>query len=58
MSKENQLNATSSRKRIATSFLQLVVSGKVQEAYSNYISEDFRHHNAYFPGDANSLMKG
>ena len=38
------------------SFLQLVASGKVREAYDNYISPDFRHHNAYFKGDANSLM--
>ncbi|SMQ77736.1 Predicted SnoaL-like aldol condensation-catalyzing enzyme [Bacillus sp. OV166] len=38
------------------SFLQLVASGKVREAYQTYISPDFRHHNPYFRGDAESLM--
>ena len=45
-----------SPKEIAMSFLQLVASGKVREAYDTYIGPDFRHHNPYFKGDANSLM--
>ncbi len=40
----------------AVSFLQLVASGDVREAYSKYIGPDFRHHNAFFRGDADSLM--
>ncbi len=43
-------------KEKAVSFLQLVASGKVREAYQRYISPDFRHHNPYFRGDAESLM--
>lgn len=43
-------------KEKAVSFLQLVASGKVREAYHKYISPDFRHHNPYFRGDADSLM--
>jgi predicted SnoaL-like aldol condensation-catalyzing enzyme len=43
-------------KEIATSFLQMVASGQVREAYEKFISPDFRHHNAYFKGDRESLM--
>ena len=43
-------------KEKAVSFLQLVASGKVREAYQRYISPDFCHHNPYFRGDAESLM--
>ncbi|WP_053365333.1 nuclear transport factor 2 family protein [Bacillus sp. FJAT-27245] len=55
MSMEQSFNL--SLKDIAVSFLQLVASGKVREAYQNYIASDFRHHNPYFRGDADSLMK-
>ncbi|MDN3015419.1 nuclear transport factor 2 family protein [Paenibacillus sp. BSR1-1] len=40
----------------AVSFLQMVASGDVREAYSKNIGPDFRHHNAFFRGDADSLM--
>ncbi len=42
-------------KDIAVSFLQLVASGKIPEAYDKYVHPDFRHHNAYFKGDRESL---
>ncbi|KMY54096.1 polyketide cyclase [Bacillus sp. FJAT-27231] len=45
-----------SLKEKAVSFLQLVASGRVREAYSRYIGPDFRHHNPFFCGDANTLM--
>lgn len=45
-----------SSKEKAVSFLQLVASGEVREAYSRYIGTDFRHHNPFFRGDADSLM--
>lgn len=45
----------SSLKEKAVSFLQLVASGKVNEAYQSYIDPGFRHHNPYFRGDADSL---
>src|SRR6185436_13939515 len=32
--------------------------GNVREAYQQHIAPGFRHHNAYFRGDAESLMKG
>ena len=45
-------------KSAATSFLQLVASGKVREAYQNYIGPNFQHHNPFFRGDADSLRIG
>ena len=38
--------------------MKLAASGNVSEAYGNYISPTFRHHNPYFAGDAESLKKG
>jgi predicted SnoaL-like aldol condensation-catalyzing enzyme len=53
----NELNAeTLSLKEKAVSFLKLVASGEVREAYRKHVGSDFRHHNAYFAGDADSLM--
>ncbi|RXT02335.1 nuclear transport factor 2 family protein [Ammoniphilus sp. CFH 90114] len=45
-----------SHKEKAVSFLQLVASGEVREAYQRYIGPGFRHHNPFFRGDADSLM--
>ena len=45
-----------SKKEKAVSFLQLVASGKVREAYKSHIGHGFSHHNPYFRGDAESLM--
>ncbi len=45
-------------KEIAVSFLKTVVARKIDEAYAKYVAPQMRHHNAYFPGDAESLKKG
>ncbi|HUH55808.1 MAG TPA: ester cyclase [Rhodanobacter sp.] len=45
-----------SKADIATEFLSLCASGKVREAYDRHVAENFRHHNAYFPGDRDSLL--
>ena len=45
------------RKDIAISFLQDAATGKVDAAYSK-VAPNFRHHNPYFPGDAESLKAG
>ena len=45
-----------SKKDIAISFLKLAASGKAPEAYEKYVHKNFRHHNPYFKGDAQSLM--
>ena len=47
----------SDRKEIAISFLTNAASGKLDEAYSK-VSANFRHHNPYFKGDAESLKAG
>ncbi len=46
-----------SYREIAMSFLELAASGKVREAYSKYVGPSFRHHNAYFRGDRESLLR-
>jgi len=46
------------RKEIAKKFLRMVATGKVDQAYERFVGAGFRHHNAYYPGDADSLRKG
>ena len=46
-----------SKKEIATRFLQLAATGKLDEAYVK-VSQNFVHHNPYFRGDAESLKAG
>ncbi|MNM50156.1 SnoaL-like domain protein [compost metagenome] len=41
---------------IATTFLTMTASGSVREAYALYVADAFTHHNAYFPGDRESLL--
>ena len=43
-------------KEAAIEFMRLVASGKVRKAYREHIAADFRHHNPFFRGDAESLM--
>ena len=53
-----QMKADSrSHKDAAVSFLNLVGSGKVRDAYDRFVGANFRHHNAFFRGDRESLMK-
>ena len=40
----------------AVSFLQLVGSGKVREAFDRHVGANFRHHNPFFRGDRESLL--
>lgn len=53
---QEEAEAPQSLKEMAVSFLRLTASGQVCEAYSSYVGPGFRHHNAYFRGDADSLM--
>ena len=46
-----------SNKEVAISFLNNAATGKLDEAY-NLVAQNFRHHNAYFPGDTESLKAG
>ena len=51
-------NNNSTRKADAISFLQLASSGNVRDAYQKYVDPAIIHHNPYFKGEAESLMKG
>ena len=46
-----------SRRDAAISFMTLVGAGKVREAYDRHVDANFRHHNAFFRGDRESLMR-
>jgi predicted SnoaL-like aldol condensation-catalyzing enzyme len=49
---------TPSKTDIATEFLALCAGGRVREAYDRHVAADFRHHNAWFPSDRQSLLEG
>ena len=49
---------TVNHKEAAVAFLELASSGKVREAYSQFVGSGFRHHNPFFEGSAQSLMAG
>lgn len=42
-------------KDIAVSFLEMASTGKVDEAYSKFVGDGFKHHNPYFEGSAEAL---
>ena len=44
-------------KKAAIDFLTLASSGKIHEAYSQYVDENFIQHNGHFKGDRQSLMQ-
>lgn len=44
-------------KKIAEDFLKLAAAGHSYEAFQLYTGKNFRHHNAYFKGDAEKLMR-
>jgi predicted SnoaL-like aldol condensation-catalyzing enzyme len=46
-----------SKKDSAISFLTLVSSGEIDEAYEKLVHENFIHHNAYYKGDRESLKQ-
>jgi predicted SnoaL-like aldol condensation-catalyzing enzyme len=52
----NSSDSRSDPKTIATNFLQQSARGQAKDAFAAFAAPDFRHHNAYFPGDAHSLM--
>jgi len=50
-------NDIRSRKEIAIRFLELVIAGRLDEAYERYIDMAGIHHNAYFPAGFPALKK-
>jgi predicted SnoaL-like aldol condensation-catalyzing enzyme len=47
-----------SYKDVAVTYLKLVSSGNVREAYSRFVADGFRHHNPFFEGSAEALRAG
>ena len=47
-----------SNRQSAIAFLNLVVAGRISEAYEAYVAPQMRHHNPFFAGDASSLKEG
>lgn len=43
---------------IALAFQRLIAVGQIREAFERYVAADFRHHNAYYRGDRESLRQG
>jgi predicted SnoaL-like aldol condensation-catalyzing enzyme len=48
--------STGKLKEIAKDFLILCARGDSREAFKKYAASNFKHHNAYFKGDADTLM--
>ncbi|MBJ7575434.1 nuclear transport factor 2 family protein [Luteimonas sp. MC1828] len=48
--------STPNNAEIASEFLAMAASGRVREAYARHVAAGFTHHNAYFPGDRESLL--
>ena len=53
----SQVPPMTSHADIATSFLRMCARGEVRDAYDRYVSKDFVHHNAWFAGDRESLLR-
>jgi predicted SnoaL-like aldol condensation-catalyzing enzyme len=45
------------RKQAAVQFLQLVVAGRIDDAYRHYIDLQGKHHNPFFPAGFPALKK-
>lgn len=44
------------KKDRALEFLKLVSTGNVKDAVAKHVGPGFKHHNIYFPGDADTLF--
>ncbi len=47
---------TETLKTSAIEFLRLAAEGNPREGFRRYAAKDFRHHNPYFKGDAESMI--
>ncbi len=45
------------KKQIALDFIHLCAAGTAHVAFPRYAAPHFKHHNAWFPGDATTLME-
>lgn len=51
-------NTTSDHKQAALQFLEMTITGKIDEAYQKYVAPDGKHHNPYFPAGFPALREG
>ena len=49
---------TQARKDAAVAFLREAAAGRAREAFAKYATRGIRHHNVYFPADADALAAG
>ncbi len=47
-----------SNKASAIDFLKNCAAGNIRPAYEKHVHPDFKHHNAWFKGDRETLMRG
>ena len=52
----NETEPQSQREK-AVAFLEGAASGRVREVYQRYVHPEFRHHNPFFRGDRESLLR-
>ena len=45
-------------KDIAVDFLQMVIAGKIGDAYDKYVNLNGKHHNIFTPAGFTNLQKG
>ena len=47
-----------SNKHLAIDFLQLIIKGKIDEAYSKYVNMNGKHHNVFYEDNFSNLKRG
>lgn len=47
-----------SHRELAIAFLRAAAAGRARDAFAQHAVPGFRHHNPFFPGDADSLAAG
>lgn len=50
--------AEPTRSNHAIAFLRAAAAGRARDAFAQHAAPGFRHHNSFFPGDADSLAAG
>jgi predicted SnoaL-like aldol condensation-catalyzing enzyme len=50
-------NAGHDRKQLALQFLEMVMAGKIDDAYRKHVASDGKHHNPFFPAGFPALRE-
>ncbi|HJQ99388.1 MAG TPA: SRPBCC domain-containing protein, partial [Candidatus Polarisedimenticolaceae bacterium] len=54
---KGEVKTPASHRDAAVEFLKMAASGDVKEAFRRHVGPGFKHHNAFFPGDGDSLLR-